>query len=485
MSPKKGTQSGRGDGLGKPPRPGFERQLKDLGVLPFTSHIINTTAESNVHLPKFTKFDPTTCEAYTHLIHFRQTIEQCTTKDKIKCKAFPSSLGSFGLQWFNKLLAGSIWNLVDLERAFNTHFTTSNKIAKEPESLSQMRKLPSETLRHKILDELAIRSPHGMGELMRIVEQFCALEEFYADRAAQGIPNPTTLLPTITSPLPAPIITQQSQQKKHVNNIREGKKCLSKVHDYVAETTYFKEPIWSFLKGIMRQPWFEWPKGKLGTDTERLAAQGHLYQYIDRTKTPTRQPAGNPNPNEPRPTIHVVHGHVTKESETRLRADLDRTSTSKQVLAVGPGSKRPRPEELPKWTITFTECDLELVQTPHSDALVLTVQIGVHDVKRVLIDQGSSAEVMYYDLLKKLDLLESALQHAEVPLIGFNGAPVWPLGQIFLPVTVGLKTLSIEFIVINVPSPYNAILDRTWLHGMQAIASTYHQVVRFIGANGR
>ncbi|XP_058189184.1 uncharacterized protein LOC131306775 [Rhododendron vialii] len=284
----------------------------------------------------------------------------------------------------------------------------------------------------------------------------------------------------------------------------------------MVETTYFKEPIWSFLKEIMRQPWFEWPTGKPGTEIgqpdhnqrkkcsyhnelgyyttacapykallERLAAQGHLDQYIDRTKTPTLQPTKNPNPNAPRPAIHVIHSPVTKESETSLQTDLDCASTSKQVLAVGPGSKRPCPKELPKWTITFTECDLELMQTCHSDALVVTVQIGVHDVKHVLIDQGSLAEVMYYDLFKKLDLLESALQPAKVPLIGFNGAPVWPLGQIFLPIVVGSKTLSVEFIVVNVPSPYNAILGRTYLHGMQAIASTYQQVIRFIGTNGR
>ncbi|XP_058181303.1 uncharacterized protein LOC131299740 [Rhododendron vialii] len=274
-----------------------------------------------------------------------------------------------------------------------------------------------------------------MGKLMRIVERFCALEEFYADRAAQRLTNSTTSLPTVTPQLPAPVAPQQPQPKKLVHNIKEGKK--------------------------------------------------HQPKYINRTKTPTQPPAGNPNPNEQRPTIHVIHGPVTKESETNLRADLNCASTSKQVLAVGPGSKCPRLEELPKWTITFTERDLEHVQTPHSDALVVTIQIGVHDVKRVLIDQGSSAEVMYYDLFKKLDLPKLALQPAEIPLIGFNGASVWPLGRIFLPVVVGSKTLSVKFIVVNVPSSYNAILGRTWLHGMQAIASTYHQIVRFIGINGR
>lgn len=40
--------------------------------------------------------------------------------------------------------------------------------------------------------------------------------------------------------------------------------------------------------------------------------------------------------------------------------------------------------------------------------------------------------------------------------------------------------MHIELIVGDVPSPYNAILGRTWLHGKKAFASTYHQVVQYI-----
>ncbi|XP_058202626.1 uncharacterized protein LOC131317062 [Rhododendron vialii] len=89
------------------------------------------------------------------------------------------------------------------------------------------------------------------------------------------------------------------------------------------------------------------------------------------------------------------------------------------------------------WSITFTEQDLQRVQTPHSDALVITVQISTHSVKRVLIDQGSSAEVMYLSLFKELKIPKSCLLPAEVPLIGFSGTPIWPLGRITLPVVTG------------------------------------------------
>ena len=49
------------------------------------------------------------------------------------------------------------------------------------------------------------------------------------------------------------------------------------------------------------------------------------------------------------------------------------------------------------------EGKIETIQ-PHDDALVITLQIGGYDVKRVMVDQGSAAEIMYPDLYKGLSL---------------------------------------------------------------------------------
>lgn len=45
--------------------------------------------------------------------------------------------------------------------------------------------------------------------------------------------------------------------------------------------------------------------------------------------------------------------------------------------------------------------------------------------------------------------------------------------------------MDVEFVVVNSPSPYNIILGRAWLHGIKAVASTLHQVLKFIGWKGR
>ena len=41
---------------------------------------------------------------------------------------------------------------------------------------------------------------------------------------------------------------------------------------------------------------------------------------------------------------------------------------------------------------------------PHDDALVITLRIWGYDVKKVMVDQGSTAEIMYSDLYKGLNL---------------------------------------------------------------------------------
>ena len=41
----------------------------------------------------------------------------------------------------------------------------------------------------------------------------------------------------------------------------------------------------------------------------------------------------------------------------------------------------------------------------HNDALMITLRIGGYDVKRVMVDQGSAAEIMYPNLYKGLNLI--------------------------------------------------------------------------------
>ena len=71
---------------------------------------------------------------------------------------------------------------------------------------------------------------------------------------------------------------------------------------------------------------------------------------------------------------------------------------------------------------------------PHDDALVITLRIGGYDVKRVMVDQGSAAEIMYPDFYKGLSLRAKDPTPYSSPLVSFKGKVIIPKGQIRLPV---------------------------------------------------
>ncbi|XP_028116477.1 uncharacterized protein LOC114314222 [Camellia sinensis] len=129
--------------------------------------------------------------------------------------------------------------------------------------------------------------------------------------------------------------------------------------------------------------------------------------------------------------------------------------------------------------ISFDDSDLVGVTHPHTDPLVIELHVNRFTIKRVLIDQGSTSEIMNYKTFVKHGFTDSLLSPADYPLFGFNASLEYPLGKITLPVRAGTKSIDVEFLVVKLPSLYNLIMGRTWLHTMQAVPSTYHQLLRF------
>ena len=110
----------------------------------------------------------------------------------------------------------------------------------------------------------------------------------------------------------------------------------------------------------------------------------------------------------------------------------------------------------------------------HDDALVVTLRIGGYDVKRVMIDQSSGAEIMYPDLYKGQNLKPENLTTYSSPLMSFEGKMVVPKGQIRLPVQTSPDVVEVDFIVVDAFSPYTAIMGRPWLHTLGAVSFALH-----------
>ena len=81
-------------------------------------------------------------------------------------------------------------------------------------------------------------------------------------------------------------------------------------------------------------------------------------------------------------------------------------------------------------------------------------------MKRVLVDQGSGAEIIYPDFYKGLNLKPEDLTTYDSPLVSFNGKVVFSKSQIRLPMQVGSEVMEVDFIMADAYSPYTAIVAK-------------------------
>ena len=145
--------------------------------------------------------------------------------------------------------------------------------------------------------------------------------------------------------------------------------------------------------------------------------------------------------------------------------------------------RSPRTRGIDKPTISFTDEEAERIHHPHDDAIVITLLIADYINRRVLVDNGSSADILYYPAFQQMRLGRDLLRPACSPLIEFGGMKVQPVGTITLPVVVGSYPHQIikevNFLVVDCSSLYNAIIGRPTLNIWKAVTSTYHLSVKF------
>ena len=134
--------------------------------------------------------------------------------------------------------------------------------------------------------------------------------------------------------------------------------------------------------------------------------------------------------------------------------------------------------------ITVSPDDTAGIHIPHNDPLLVVLGIGEYDVTKVLIDTGSSVDLIFRGTLQKMGVDLDDIKASSRTLTGFNGSSETILGTIRLPVRACGVTRTVKFVVVSTKAPYHAILGTPWIHSMQAIPSTYHQCIKFPATDG-
>ena len=106
---------------------------------------------------------------------------------------------------------------------------------------------------------------------------------------------------------------------------------------------------------------------------------------------------------------------------------------------------------------------------PRNDLLVIELTIQNVDVARILIDTGSSANIVFKNTLERMKIDPSEIAENPSPLVGLSGDTTLALGSINLIVKAGITEKITEFLVVDRPSSYNVTMGTLWLNLMQEI----------------
>ncbi|XP_009764768.2 uncharacterized protein [Nicotiana sylvestris] len=207
-------------------------------------------------------------------------------------------------------------------------------------------------------------------------------------------------------------------------------------------------------------------------EVDHLLKQGHLTELFSEKGKQAYMKNMQESPKTPSPkrNVNVISGGEEINGVTYIAAN----KVSKVTIT---HRKRIR-HVLEEESITFDNADADGVLTPHKDALVISLLVHDTNVKRVLIDPGSSVNIILLRVLHEMQAEDKLVPKAHT-LSGFDYSSVVMKGEVTLTTFAEGVVKDTKFQVVEMEMAYYMILGRPWIHEMDAVPSTLHQVIKF------
>ncbi|GFZ07029.1 hypothetical protein Acr_18g0011990 [Actinidia rufa] len=396
-----------------------------------------------------------------HLDSYKSLMSLQGCSDEIMCKAFSATLKGPARSWFQKLSPGTIDSFGDLSRLFVANFMSCRNRQKNASHLFTIHQKETESLKDfvKRFNQaiLEVEDPSDKVIIMAMMEGLRPGPLF--DSLSKNVPE---TLSTLQSKADKYIAAEERRGTKDLDPKRSGNRrprTPPRQLEFILPP--LNAPVAQVLSEIKHEEFVKWP-GKIKTDPQKenrnkycefhrdhghntedcfqlkeqivdLIKRGYLRKYV----------ADRPPPNSPerrygdnRPTagnIQTIHGGFglggcSTSSRKRHARSAFRLAEEEIYNLSSPyvGDHTP---------ITFSNDDLRGLHLPHDNALVVSAVIANFNVQRILIDNGSSADILFISAFQKM-----------------------------------------KWIAL---SPYNAILGRPTLGRIKAITSTYHLKMKF------
>ncbi|XP_045791855.1 uncharacterized protein LOC123886594 [Trifolium pratense] len=494
-----------------------------MDVQPLAQHLWDTQITEAIKVPHLPTFDGKT-DPREHLMAIGTQTAIINAPEHLKCKLLAGTFKDVALRWYMNLPRNSIESYADFHKKFVHQFAGSKHVKVTSTSLFSIRQNHGESLR----SFLARFSEATIKEVNKRAECYIKGEESNAEKRQRDAKEKEYVGRATRAPEHPRPKTGSHQgntwQRHHGKPYHQPPRREFRNHPAEEEFTplntskvyVLNEILASGLAnlppkrannipmGLNDNAWCAYHRCR-GHSTEKcfrlrdlieeLIKSGHLRRFIDDaaqgrvvvSKIPRQEPRDTQGPSKEPPkeriSVNTIAGGFSGAGESSsARKRYVRRAISEIYLV-----RQPQPIDVPD--LAFTARD-GLEVAPHDDdPLVIQVQILNCDVKRVLIDSGSSADIMYWEAFKAMQLAEEQLQPYAGALVGFSGEQVDVMGYASLLTTFGegnnAKTIKVRYLVVKTPfTSYNIIIGRPAFNTLGAAMSTLYLAIKYPLDNG-
>ncbi|XP_073137649.1 uncharacterized protein [Henckelia pumila] len=446
---------------------------------PFTDGILSEALPKGVKIPSLPEFDGTS-DPQDHIDKFYVKADLYDITDAAYCKIFRTKLSGRTLTWFNKLPSGSIANLEQITNYFLQQFSIKKKYPKTATYLFTFIQKEGECLRdyvrrftHAVHKVLHVNHDLLTGIMQQNLRHRKKREEDKSDIRKRD-EKQTTQSPRLQN-------TPLNARLTDILVVAEKQGLLRPPHPIQNNPKHQRSDKYCHFhkdKGHTTEDCFS-----LQAEIEKLIKRGHLGNFVDKSRGEKRDDRRRDE--QSKRDYQKRHDETRKQPE---RADDnfstggviavinggpacgDSNNARKALLRAAKGTNNlSSPTSLPMYEIrtiqdglSFSDKDLENPRGAHNDALIISATISNFWVKKILVDSGSSADIIFHDAFVKLGISNAQLTPVNTPLVIFFGEIVEALGEVTLPLSLGSypkrSTKMVKFLVVKPSSAYNVIL---------------------------
>ncbi|VFQ69153.1 unnamed protein product [Cuscuta campestris] len=483
-------------------------------ISPFTARVMKAQLPRGMKAPEI-RYKGVT-DPNDHLATYQTHMLMHAVEDEIQCRLFVGTLEGPAVKWFLTLPNGTIDCFKDIAQLFlnayggrfqpKKHFThlfslkqkegeTNGELVQRwNEAINEVEPMDDKTsialfmnvLRSgELFRKLDYDTPTSYKAMMARVNKFCATEESDRlkgksegawhkgpdkEKKGEKTKAATLSIPTLKS-LAAPVAEIESKEEGGQKRKRGDQKRRQWPYDPEKYCNFHRRPGHAteechFLKKMEGEM-----KDKEPNANQEPNQGGNVWR---RDAQPQQQVQENP---EEFPQVRVIFGGPETGVTGKERKEWARKLYVGSI-DIGQAAKKGRREP-----IVFSDEDLPFILSPHRTPLVISMAIHKFFVKRILVDTGSSVNVLYWEAAQQLGIRKEDLTNLNMPLSGFTGDIIEPEGSIKLDIIIGehpkVRHMRMDFVVADIKCAHNAILGRPGLEDLGGALSLEHLCLKF------